>query len=214
MRSFSFTAGLLCTSLLASTAWAGTPSHDPWRINWLSPADAPDALATARPIAFPPLVLEQDATQAVHAAAVEHSDAYLLRAKIHKIGSFATLPLFATELALGASLYNGTAPGWQRSLHGVVGAGIIGLFAVNTATGAWNLFGEGWQDKGRPLRLLHGLLMMASDAGILATWASGPKSRGRHALSFATDRATHRNLAVASIGVGTAGYLVMLFGNH
>jgi hypothetical protein len=24
----------------------------------------------------------------------------------------------------------------------------------------------------------------------------------------------HRNLAIASISVGTAGYLIMLFGNH
>jgi hypothetical protein len=86
---------------------------------------------------------------------------------------------------------------------------------VNTVTGAWNLFGEGWRDKeGRTLRLVHGLLMMASDAGFLATWASAPKSPGRGAATFDADRVTHRNMAIASVSIGTAGYLLMLFGNH
>ena len=38
--------------------------------------------------------------------AVEYSDAYYTRAKIHKYASFATLPLFATEVALGQTIYN------------------------------------------------------------------------------------------------------------
>jgi len=52
-------------------------------------------------------------TQPVHAVAVEHSDAYQTRAKIHRVASYATLPLFAAELALGASIYNGVL---QRDL--------------------------------------------------------------------------------------------------
>lgn len=78
------------------------------------------------------------------------------------------------------------------------------------------MFGEGWSDKdGRTLRLVHGLLMMAADAGFVATAASGPNSEGRRgALTFETDRVTHRNIAIASISVGTAGYLLMLITNH
>src|SRR5579872_3739202 len=48
----------------------------------------------------------QDAGQPLHAAAVQHSDAYQTRAKIHKVASYATLPLFGAELLLGESLYN------------------------------------------------------------------------------------------------------------
>jgi len=158
----------------------------------------------------------QDAGQPLHAAAVQHSDAYQTRAKIHKVASYATLPLFGAELLLGESLYNTPVSGATRTGHIVVGTGIVGLFGVNTVTGAWNLFGEGWSEKdGRTLRLIHGLLMMVSDAGFVATTMTGPNDRARDAATtFDANKARHRNLAIASISVGTAGYLLMLFGNH
>jgi hypothetical protein len=57
--------------------------------------------------------------------------------------------------------------------------------------------------------------MMAADAGFLATWASGPNSGSpREAPTFEADKARHRNLAIASVSVGSVGYLMMLFGNH
>jgi hypothetical protein len=196
----------------ATSFFSSKPSHDPWRVNWLGSSGVAVADTTARPLVVQPFALEQNGTQPVHAAAVEHSNGYLMRAKIHRYASFATLPLFATELALGQSLYNGTDRGWKKGMHGAVGAGIVGLFAVNTVTGVWNLFGESWNDPGRGRRLLHGLLMMAADAGFVATTASTPSEH--RGLSFSTDRSTHRNLALTSIGLGTAGYLVMLIGNH
>lgn len=190
---------------------------------------APRAFAADEPHALPEGVIVpgaapgrdtppgQDA-QPLHAAAVEYSDAYQLRRKIHKYASFATLPLLGTELVLGQSLYNTPANSrGLRTAHGVVGTGIVGLFGVNTVTGAWNLFGtEGRQDPhGRTLRLVHGLMMMAADAGFVAASATGPNSQGRRgALTFETDKVTHRNIAVASISVATASYLLMLFGNH
>jgi hypothetical protein len=76
----------------------------------------------------------------------------------------------------------------------------------------WNLFGESWNDSGRGMRLVHGLLMIAADAGFVATSMSTPSEH--RGLSFEADRDTHRNLALTSIGVGTAGYLIMLIGNH
>src|SRR5258707_8103374 len=145
--------------------------------------------------------------------AVEPSKSSNTRAKIHKYASFATLPLFAAEVALGQSLDGSNDS--KKGAHAVVGAGIVGLFAVNTVTGAWNLFGEGRQEKeGRTLRLVHGLLMMAADVGFLATTASAPSTGRNGALTFEASRTTHRNLAIASVSVGTAGYLMMLFGNH
>jgi hypothetical protein len=60
----------------------------------------------------------------LHTAAVEHSAAYQTRAKVHKYASFATLPLFAAEVALGQALYNTPAnAGGKRAAHAFVGAG-------------------------------------------------------------------------------------------
>jgi hypothetical protein len=187
--------------------------HDRWSMSWPSCTDQATRGVPALSLAFPSMLLQQETAQPLHPVAIEHSDAYQMRAKIHKYASFATLPLFATELALGQPL-DGSNDG-KKGAHAIVGAGIVGLFGVNTVTGAWNLFGEGWQDKeGRTLRLVHGLLMMAADVGFLATTASAPSTGRNGALTFQTSRATHRNLAIASVSVGTAGYLLMLFGNH
>lgn len=219
---------MLIAASFETSAWAGAidpspqlfstrPIHDPWRVSWATPDDqsAPATPHPFRSLAFASALLPQDA-QPVHAAAIEHSSAFRTRSKIHKMASFATLPLFAVEVALGQSLFNNaTNSNGTRSAHGIVGAGIMGLFAVNTVTGAWNMFGEDRRDpKGRTLRLVHGLLMMAADVGFVATSMSGPHSGGRNALTFATNEVTHRNLAVASFSVGTVGYLLMLFGNH
>jgi len=191
--------------------------HEPWHIGWASSieARAPTSRALSQP--FPSPVLETTDVQALHPAAVEHSRAFETRSKIHKYASFATLPLFGVQLALGQSLYNGTGnTDAKKGAHAVVGAGIVGLFGVNTVTGVWNMFGaEGRRDKtGHALRLMHGLLMMAADVGFVATSVSTPDSHDRRPGSFDSGRSTHRNLAIASISVGTAGYLLMLFGNH
>ena len=96
-----------------------------------------------------------------------------------------------------------------------MGTGIIGLFGVNTVTGVWNMFGEDRQDpNGRMLRLVHGLLMLASDAGFAATSMTGPNSNSQRQALRTLPRGAAPNPAVASISVGTAGYLLMLFGNH
>ena len=199
----------------ASRLFARATSNS-WHI--AGPSCGNEAAPAARSLSLgdAPALRFQDDAQPLHAAAVEHSDAYETRKKIHKIASFATLPLFAVEVALGQSLFNNTNnSNSMRSAHAAVGASIMGLFAVNTVTGAWNMFGEDRRDpKGRTLRLVHGLLMMAADVGFVATSMSGPNSRGRNAATFATNEVTHRNLAIASFSAGTVGYLLMLFGNH
>jgi hypothetical protein len=189
-------------------------TRDPWRIDWTA-LDVTTLPAAG--IVFPDLGQQpagQQSPPPTHAAAVQHSDAYQTRAKIHKYASYATLPLFAGEIALGQSLFNSSSES-GKGLHAAVGAGIIGLFALNTVTGAWNMFGEGWQERdGRTLRLVHGLLMMAADAGFVATWATAPGGRDRASSNFDSDKHTHRAIAIGSIGVGTASYLLMLFANH
>ena len=149
------------------------PARDPWKIDWRS---IDTTTGSARALEISNALTQQPPSppatqQPLHAAAIQHSTAYETRAKIHKYASYATLPLFAAELALGQSLFNSsTSSGGKKGVHSAVGAGIIGLFGVNAVTGAWNLFGEGWQEQdGRTLRLVHGLLMMAANGGFVAT---------------------------------------------
>jgi len=149
--------------------------------------------------------------------AVEYSDAYRMRAKIHKAASVATLPLFVTEGFLGQSLYSSPSEG-KKSAHLAVATGIGVLFGVNTVTGVWNLIDSRKDPNHRGRRIAHALLMLGADAGFLATAATGPSSElgehGEHGEGGGGSRSTHRAIAFTSIGAATAGYLIMLFGGH
>ena len=186
------------------------------------PADAQELLAAdAAPVAsvVAPLALSTEAVAAATqdaaappSKAFEYSDAYHTRAKIHKYASFATLPLFATEFALGQSLYN-TPTDSKKSAHIAIGSGIIGLYGVQGVTGVMNLL-EANKDPnpaGKKRRMTHAILMLASGAGFAITPMVAPGHRDQ--LEFGSSSAsTHRAVAFTSIGVGTAGYLLMLFG--
>jgi hypothetical protein len=185
-----------------------SPAHDVWRIDFAALAQAQDSAAAGQ-------TAGQDAAPASHAVAVTYSPAYETRRKIHKYASYATLPLFATELWLGQSLYNDpTQAGNKKALHATVGAGIIGLFAVNTVTGVWNMWEARNEPQGRTLHLIHGLLMLAADAGFVETWATAPSTHGQAGLTFGTDEQTHRRIAITSISLATASYVIMLFHNR
>ena len=149
-------------------------------------------------------------------AVVEYSDAYRTRAKVHKIASFATLPLFAAEGVVGQKLYNARLnfedTSTLKSTHLALAGGIGGLFAVNSVTGLWNLMESRHDPNHRTIKWVHGLLMLGADAGFLATAATGPGDE-----RFFEDTnvpSTHRAIAFTSIGAATAGYLIMLFGSH
>jgi hypothetical protein len=174
------------------------------------PSPSADITAAAMEDADAP----QDPPQ--HPVAIEYSDGYLLRGKIHKYASFAMLPLFATEVALGQSLYNnvGTTTGSKRTAHGMVGAAIGGLFAVNTVTGVMNMWESRKDPAKRGVHLIHGLLMVGADAGFFLTATTTP-SHGRTGLAtFTADESTHRTIALTSMGIATAGYLIMLIGGR
>jgi hypothetical protein len=157
------------------------------------------------------LSLQEPANQtAAPTLAVEYSDAYRIRAKIHRVASFATLPLFATEGFVGQSLYNDPTEG-KKTAHLAVATGIGALFAVNTVTGVWNLVESRHDPNASRRRWVHGLLMLGADAGFLATAMTAPESE--HGM-VDDSRATHRAIAFTSIGAASAGYLIMLFGGH
>lgn len=148
--------------------------------------------------------------------AFEYSDGYRLRAKIHRIGSFAMLPLAGTEFYLGQSIFTTPNEG-RKSAHVTVGAALGTLFAVNTVTGVWNLVEARKDPNGRTKRWVHGILMLVADAGFVATAALAPdddaSENGRVASASLSDRrARHRTVALGSLAVGTVGYLVILLG--
>ncbi len=144
--------------------------------------------------------------------AVVYSHAYEVRARIHKYASYATLPIFVAEATVGQKLYNNAgSSGSLRSAHSALAAGTAVLFGVNSVTGVWNLL-EGRKDhNGRGRRLFHGILMLGADAGFVATGALAPHRAERGTLRSDGNAATHRAVALTSMGVATISYLYMLF---
>jgi hypothetical protein len=134
--------------------------------------------------------------------AIEYSDAYFTRLRIHRIGSFAMLPLFAGQWMLGRRLEGrGPIASWVRPAHRATAEAISVVFAVNTVTGAWNLWDSRKDPAGRTRRTMHTALMLASDAGFAITGlvAEDDREDGRSRLSM------HRDVAIGSMALSVIG---------
>lgn len=141
--------------------------------------------------------------------AVEHSNFYYTRLTIHRDASYAIIPLFVTEYALGSSLF-AHPPGSDgtRTAHSIVGAGLVGVFGLNTVTGTWNLWDSRHDSPGRARRYVHAALMLLSDAGFVATEMTAP---GRDdAVTDPGKKRLHRTLAITSMGLAIGGWGMML----
>lgn len=155
----------------------------------------------------PRLWIRQDTTRP---RAIEYSDGYYTRLKIHKIASYATLPLFIAQYAAGEELYRdgNNASRFARDIHGPLAGAIAGLFVVNTTTGVWNLW-EGRKDpNGRTRRMIHGLSQLAAGVGFLAVGATAPENEDGGVSDG--NRGLHKGLAIGSMSVSLASYLMML----
>jgi hypothetical protein len=141
--------------------------------------------------------------------AVEHSEWYYRRLTIHKAASYATIPLFVTEYLLGDKLYKDEGTSTTKSAHSAVASGIGVLFGVNTVTGVWNLWDSRNDTQGRARRITHAVLMLASDAGFVATAALAPGDDDEFEGGGSDDRDRHRTVAISSMGVSLASYLMM-----
>jgi hypothetical protein len=154
-------------------------------------------------------------TPVVRRRAIQYSDQYYTRLTIHRFGSYLMLPLFVGEYALGQNLINDASPPtWIKPTHLGVALGIGGLFTVNTVTGAMNLWESRDDPSNRGLRITHTVLMLASDAGFAITGALTPK---HHSFDFAEIQASrnrHRNWALGSMALSTAGTALMWFVKH
>jgi hypothetical protein len=164
------------------------------------------------PASDPPLSLQPVSTVSTTGAeqrptAIEYSDFYNTRKKIHVIASWATIPMFVGEAIAGQKLYDGDGSESAKSAHGAFTAGLAALFAVNTVTGVWNLWDSRHDPNGRTRRVVHSVLMLAADAGFVVAASMAPDDDDG---SFTTDRSAHRNMAIASMSMATASYLYML----
>ncbi len=182
-----------------------TAARDGERCLDLAPDPPPSTSATVLPGPDP------QAAPGPRPMAFEYSDGYSVRRKIHKYASFATVPLFIAQYAVGQKLYDGNASDSTRSLHGGLAAATAVLFGVNSVTGVWNLY-EGRKDPNhRTKRMVHGVLMLAADAGFVATGMLAPDDEGEDGFEGGGgDRSTHRTVALVSMGVATVAYLIML----
>ena len=144
--------------------------------------------------------------------AVELSDWYERRLRIHRYLSYTVIPLFAVQYAAGTQLFNkgSDAPDWAKTTHRVGATALAGVFTVNTVTGLWNLWDTRSVSDKRALRYAHSLMMLAADAGF--TYA-GAKLANEAETSL-SKRREHRTIALASIGVSTVSGLMMYFGNR
>lgn len=153
--------------------------------------------------------LEDSVTRKPRPRAIEYSDWYARRLEIHKIASYVMLPLFGTEYYLGERLIQGRASESQKSLHSTVALGIGAVFAVNTVTGAWNLWDSRKDPTGRTKRLVHSALMLGADAGFALAAAAAGDDEGEG--DGGDGNSTHKAIALTSIGVSTAGTVLMWF---
>jgi hypothetical protein len=144
--------------------------------------------------------------------AVEVSDAYEMRLRIHRYASYTMVPLFVAQTVAGNQLYQsgGDDPSWALTMHRVGAGGLATLFTVNTVTGVWNLWESRNVTQGRALRFVHAGLMLASDAGF--TYA-GVKL-GPDATRSGAKRQQHKRVALISMSGALLGYGAMLFGQH
>lgn len=150
-----------------------------------------------------PLRIEDAEVQQV---AIEHSDAYYTRLAIHRAGSYAILPLFAAQYYLGNRLMNDEVrAGWVKPAHRAVAIGVGTVFVANTVTGALNLWESRNDEEDRTRRIAHVVLMLAADAGFAYTGIVASKDASD--LADGADR--HRNAALISVGLASAGTVLM-----
>jgi hypothetical protein len=194
--------GLVLLSCVASPALAGP---GPFEVSGPFVLDGGDieAEALAESAAAPVL----QGPPAPRPVAFEYSDGYYKRLKVHRIASYATLPLFATQVVLGQKLYGNDYSQGTKDAHTAVAIGTATLFAVNSVTGVMNLWEARKDPNAGRRKKVHGILMLASSAGFVATGLLAPDSEG------GGDRSAHRAVALTSMGVATVGYLIMLLGN-
>jgi len=195
--------GTLITTPMATAPDTGLPAP----IHLISPVPMPTSLMPGAVRLGEELSVFQDTTKRKRAVAVEYSDAYNTRLKIHQVLSWTMLPLFALQYASGNQIlqYGYAAPSWARTIHGPTATALAVVFGANTITGAWNLWDSRKDPSGRARRYIHSALMFIADAGFVYTGVLSSQAETSYDA-----RQQHKNVAMFSMGVATASWLMML----
>ena len=147
----------------------------------------------------------------------EYSDAYYSRLNIHRKASYAMLPLFVLQYIAGEQLLTKGrfAPDWAKNSHLPLALGIDGLFLINTVTGALNLSESARDPNGRTRRTLHTLMMFAADVGFVFTGFLAPSMNAIEQRLAVGDTSwtPHKYVAVSSMGISVASWLLMVLSN-
>ena len=148
-------------------------------------------------------------------AAVEVSDAYAVRLRIHRYASYTMVPLFIVQSVAGNQLFQAdksgvVRPDWASALHSGGATALGAVFTINTVTGLWNLWESRDNEVGRTKRLLHSALLLASDAGFTYSGIALASDARKNQAA----RNDHKNVAYYSMGSALAGYGIMLVGEH
>lgn len=190
----------------------GTPAAQVVDTSTVSLSPTVDGIA---PFTFQDARYEPDlhliASDTTRHKSIEYSNGYYTRLKIHKIASWAMLPLFIGSYATGTDLINNgnAASSFSKNTHGIFAGATAGLFAVNTVTGVWNLVESRHDPAGRTRRWVHSIAMFVAEAGFVATGATAPDGEGGD-YGEGGDATTHKTLAITSMAVATASWLMML----
>ncbi len=144
--------------------------------------------------------------------AIELSDAYYSRLAIHRDMSYAIYPLFAGEYVFGRRLWaeSRNAPTWAITGHRVFATALVGVFAVNTVTGLWNLWDSRNVPDHRTMRIVHTLTMLIAD-GAFSYAGSTVATQAQNSLA---KRQLHRTITISAMGLTLASSLMMTFFNH
>lgn len=143
---------------------------------------------------------------------IELSDWYYRRLTIHRWVAYATVPVFVAQYEAGVQLYDKSrdAPTWAKTTHRVGATMLVGMFTVNTVTGAWNWWDSRSVPQNRVLRTIHAISLLGADAAFSYTGAQ----LANQAENSAAKRREHRTVALYSMGVTVASALMMKIWNR
>jgi hypothetical protein len=147
--------------------------------------------------------LADDTVRRPRPKAIEVSDWYERRLRIHRYGAYTIFPLFALQAVAGNQIYQDQrgAPTWAKTGHRVGATALAAVFTVNTVTGLWNLWDSRRAPQGRTRRTVHALFMLASDAGL--TYAGARLSE--QAENSSEKRRLHKVWAYSSMATALTG---------
>ena len=209
-------AGLLALVMFSADTTVRSAPQPLDTLSLMRPALAATALvvvdtnAVTPPAGGPRLTVAPTDTGTRKRPLVEYSEWYGRRLTIHRTLSWSMLPLFATSYYTGNRLSRdgrAASPTWVRRTHPIAAGAAAAVFGVNTVTGVWNLWAARKDPEGRTRRILHSTLFLLADAGFAYAGSIGDQARDNGAI-----RNRHRTIALSSMGVSTAGWLVMLLG--